>query len=373
MSKTRRTLLAIVSSAAIAACGGPDRGATYVHAFAEGERAEHAGRYDEAGARYEAAAGSANLPRDRDHARYLSALMLARAGNAHDAAARLHVIADASPPTEDSAEASYKLAELALTSGNEADGWRQMETFVLHFPGSGVAPRALRRILRHDEDTGDKRAALDHLRRLQPSLDKTDLGELVAYEIARRIGDLGDPAASRDALMAVATRWPYPYGALWDDALYHASELDESLGHYDQAVRDLEQMLVERETSHFVGTYNRPLYTPALVRIGVLYRDRLHDRPHARAAFHRLFSEFDTSPNRDDALWEEAQLFEDDGDKDDACARLRTLVSTFPDSRYVPCAAEQCAIPRDPKSASPKTCHPYIKRARYGQPRTASE
>jgi len=357
-----------------AACGGPSRGTGYERAFAEAERTENAGRYEAAAAMYDAAAAQAKLPRDRDHARYLAALMLARGGNARDAAARMRAIAEMSPPSEDSAEAGYKLADLTLSNGDEAEGWRRMEAFVARFPASGVAARAFRRIMRHDEETGGKRAALDHAKRLQPQLEATELGELVAYTIARYVGDLGDPAASRDALMAVAARWPYPKGALWDDSLYRASQLDEQLGRYEQAIADLERMLVERETSHFVGTYNRPLYTPALVRIGVLCRDRLHDRARARAAFHRLYTELENSVNRDDALWEEAMLWKDEGDTGTECSRLRTLVSQFPASRYVPCAAEECPdIRAAADTGAPKTCHPYIKRTRYGQERSPQD
>ena len=31
--------------------------------------------------------------------------------------------------------------------------------------------------------------------------------------------------------MAMAARWPYPDGSLWDDALFHARLIDEATGH----------------------------------------------------------------------------------------------------------------------------------------------
>jgi hypothetical protein len=98
-----------------------------------------------------------------------------------------------------------------------------------------------------------------------------------------------------------------------------------------------------------------------MLRIGALYRDRLHDRPKAREAFHRLYAEFEHSTARDDALWLEASLWRDDGNAHASCDRLALLVREFPDSRYVPCATKElCGIVRPEKSRAPKECHPYI-------------
>ena len=47
---------------------------------------------------------------------------------------------------------------------------------------------------------------------------------------------------------------------------------------------------------------------------------------------------------RDDALWQEALLWGEEGDTGTACERLETLVDHFPDSRYVPCAAARCPL-----------------------------
>jgi TolA-binding protein len=365
----RRAVLLAFAITAVA-CGQPTRGATYASSFAAGERAQGAGRYEEAAALYDRAADGAKVPRDQQHARYLAARMLSRAGNARDAAVRLRRIADATPPTEDSAAAAYHLTELTIATGHEAEGMQQLEAFILRFPSSGIARHALLRLIRHDSDTAGKQAALDHLRRLQPKLDATELGETVAYQIALAIGDLGDAAASRDALLAVARRWPYPRGDFWDNALFRASEIDERLGRYPEAIAHLEAMLAERETSDMLGTYQRPLYTPALLRIGALYRDRLHDRARARQAFHRVYTDFTSSVMRDDALYEEATLFQEEGNAPAACERLRTLTHDFPDSRYVPCATTQCSsIERPAQSRAPKDCRDYIKRApRLGTP-----
>jgi hypothetical protein len=122
-------------------------------------------------------------------------------------------------------------------------------------------------------------------------------------------------------------------------------------------------MLAQRESTIIVGTYERPMYVPAVLRVGALYRDRLHDDAAARQAFHRLYAEFANSTKRDDGLWLEAAVWRQDGDAATACRRLATLVQDFPDSRYVPCAVAECTgLERPARSAAPTTCHPYITR-----------
>jgi hypothetical protein len=185
----------------------------------------------------------------------------------------------------------------------------------------------------------------------------------VTYLDASNVEGLGDDRAARDAYGRIADRWPYPFGSFFDDALWHASLIDEKFGLYQAAIDDLERMLRERETTSIVGSYERAKFVPAMLRVGELYRDRLHDRTRARDAFHRLYTDFTHSTLRDRALWLEAALWREDGDVATACSRLGTLVGQLPDSRYVPCAIEQCpGLSRPRASTAPKECHEYIER-----------
>jgi hypothetical protein len=112
-----------------------------------------------------------------------------------------------------------------------------------------------------------------------------------------------------------------------------------------------------------MGSYERPRYIPAILKIAKIYEEKLNDRGKAREALHRLYAEFTTSTLRDDALWREAELWRKDGDTGKMCDRLDTLASDFPDSRYVPCAIDKCpSIKRSSKSKAPKTCHAYLLR-----------
>jgi tetratricopeptide (TPR) repeat protein len=363
-----RGAVAIAIAALALGCGGPDRGAKFPGAFDAAAKAESAGRFADAARLYDAAANEAKIPRDRDHTRYLAARALDRSGDRSGAATRLRAIAGASPAQEDSAAAAYAVADMEIAGGDD-DGWASLEQVARKFPASGVSRRAIDRVARHLDDTAGAKATYDHLVAIAPSLDATELGETVRYEMALRLVTLGQDKEARDAFLALATRWPYPRGAFWDDALYRASVLDEKLGDPRAAVADLERMLRERESSLALpllgdmGTYERPRFEPAMIRLCALYRDRLNDRAKARACFGRVYSDLTTSELRDDALWEQARLAREDGDASASCSALATLVRAFPDSRYVPCATATCpGLDRPKKSGAPATCHPYIGR-----------
>jgi hypothetical protein len=351
-------------AAPLGGCIGPDRGKDYVANYAAGEAAVGGGRFAEGASRFDDAAKGAKVRRDGEHARYLAARALASAGNHAGAALRLRAIADASPPLEDSASAAYAICEMQLASGDEA-GWSGLLDVARRFPSSGVGRPALRRLIAHEDEAQGARAALDYLEHLAPTFATTDLAETMAYEIALHLAGIGEDARARDAFVTMARHWRYPHGAFWDDGLYRASVLDEKLGRYEDAAALLVEMLGERESSWLLGTYERPRYEPGMIRLCALARDRLHDRPRARACFHRVYAELTTSELRDDALWEEARLFREDGDPSSSCDRLSTLIHAFADSRYVPCAVMACpSLARPDKSGAPLQCHPYIAQMR---------
>jgi TolA-binding protein len=370
MPRRPLTQLAVAVAALAAACA-PSRGHTYDQAFAAAQRAETAGRFAEASASYDAAARTAERDRDREEARYYAALMLLRAGDVNGGVARLEPIAAASPPEEESASAAFRIADVHIDHGDADRGWTEMAAIVTRFPSSGVAHPALHRVLSHTDQTKGKAASLAWLKTLEGGpVGDSEVGELVAYETALHMRDLGDHQGARDAFVAMAQRWPYPHGALFDDALYHASEEDERLGRYPDAVADLRMLLGEREVvgpfvafrpNNMFGSYQRPRMTPAQFRLAYLFAMRLGDRASARSALHAVYTDFLTSDRRPEALWLEAELWRDDGDASTSCDRLASLVHDFPDSRYVPCAHDACpSVSRPDKSDAPKECHAYL-------------
>ncbi len=368
MTATLRTA-ALVASLCLAGAGlgcAPSRGSAYEKSLGDADRAYHEGRFDAAADAFDAAARQAKVPRDGIHMRYEAALARARAGDVGRATKELHALADASPPNEYSADAAYKAADLSL-SRDPASGYAELEAMLLKFPESNMGRVALARLLRHDDESGPA-TTLAHLDALAPHFAKRSLEQDIVYEHAKRLAELGRTEEARDALLDVAARWPYPTGEYFDDSLYRASELEEKLGRPREAIAALERLLSFRESSVTIGTYERPRYVPALLRIAKLYEEKLGDREKAREALHRLYADFKTSTMRDDALWHEAALWDRDGKRDTACDRLATLTSDFPDSRYVPCATARCpSIKRPARSKAPTTCHAYLLRDGAGQ------
>ncbi|AKV03055.1 hypothetical protein AKJ09_09718 [Labilithrix luteola] len=360
---------ALLLAALVGGACAPNRGEAYEKSLAEARRAIHAGHFDQAATHFDEASKSARIPRDAVYTRYEAALAWARSGNVGRARSELHAIAQARPASEYSAQAAYKAAELTLGVDEEA-GYRELEQVIIDYPQSGVARVALGRILRHDEETGGEAAALARLERLAPRIVEPDkdpknvgITEAIVYERAKRLADQGKTVEARDAMLDVANRWPYPFGAYFDDALFRASELESKLGHPQKAIEHLERLLSHRESSSMLGTYERPRYSPAMFRIADIYENDLHDRGKTRETLHRFYKEFTTSPRRAEALWREADLWRKDGNTEVACDRLATLTKEFPDSRYVPCAPLDCPnLKRPEKSKAPKECHAYITR-----------
>jgi tetratricopeptide (TPR) repeat protein len=331
---------------------------------AQGERAESAGRYREAAARFDEAARVAEKPRDREHAAYLAAMVMLRAGDVADADRRLAPIATATPPGEHAAEAAWRRARFRIDTGSPEEARAAVLDVALRFPSSGVGRVALLRLLDLEDEAGGPAHTLDRIDALRAGpLGSSDLAELLEYQRALRVERTGRAAEARDALVACARSHPYPHGKLTDDALWRASEIDLSLGRIDAAIEDLAEMVRDLEHSHMTGSYVRPRFEDALFRIAVLQRDQKHDRAAARAAFRRVFDELPDSRLRDDAAWAEAELALADGDGGAACSRLSSLVSARPHSRYVPCATELCpSVERPKESRAPTECRDYIKR-----------
>jgi tetratricopeptide (TPR) repeat protein len=340
----------------VTACA-PGPNAAYRVAKGAGDRAYSSGRYDEAASAYASAQRAAGRPRDAAEALYLEASAHQRL-RAWDRARVVYERLIAEQPASHFAQrAKFDLADLAIESGHPEEGYESYRVLATANANHGLARRAMDRYLRHLESTGGDPVAW--LKTILPEIATTELDETARYALAGYLEAASDWQGARDAYVACAERHPYPKGALFDDALWHASELEEKLGRPQQAIQHLRSMLVVREASTLAGSYERPRFSPAQFRIAVLYRDTLGDHAAARREFHRLYAEHPTSILRDDALWEEAKLARDDGNAEDACALTTALTRDFPSSRYAPCARALC-----PTAASlVGHCHAYLVRS----------
>ena len=352
-------------AALLMACA-PTRPAGYVKARDAAESAYASGRFTDAARRWLDAAKSADTARDRSEARYRAATSYERADQP-DRARELYALL-AAGKSERAARATFALADLSLRSGDEAGGNAALEAAFRKYPSSGVANLALRRYFAALSEHGGEQAVLDYIARVEPELTHTDLAEQLLYERAKRLEAQGAIDKARDAYVAVADRFPYPYGAYWDDALFQGADCELKLGEPKRAIALLERMLAAREASHLSGSYERPRFADAAYRVAELYRDQTHDPEAARRAFHGVFLDYPTSTLRDDALWQEALLARHSGESA-ACAPLRLLVEQLPDSRYAPCAHEICS---QLTPIARRECAAYIEREVHPEPKPAS-
>jgi tetratricopeptide (TPR) repeat protein len=329
-------------------------GAGFLVAKGQGDRAYSSGRYEEAAGAYEEAGRRATRPRDRAEALYLEASAFARARSWQRARAVFGRLIAEIPASERAHRASFDLAELEIDAGNADRGFELLYAAMMKYPNDGLARRALERWLNRLEERNED--VLGWLRTALHRFDTTELDETVRYRLAGRLEASSELREARDAYVACAERHPYPSGGLFDDALWHASLIDEKLGRPEDAVADLRRMLAFREVSTFAGSYERPRFSPAQFRIAVLYRDKLRDHASARREFHQVYASHTTSVLRDDALWEEAKLAHADGDGAAACALVATLARDFHESRYAPCTQALCATVAPSQGA----CHAYL-------------
>lgn len=353
--------LALLSS--LAACS-PSRGDAYEQAFAKGQRAYHAGRYEEAAKAYEEAVTQAERIKDRDEALFLIWRMHERSGAYAEAKVALERLVKESPDGPRRGRAAFELANMEITHGDEEKGFTMLFEATVAYPTNGLARRSVKRLVERERERGGDEAVLAWTKGKAQALKGTEVEENVDYEAANALENLGRLEEARDRFVAISKAYPFPHGTLFDDSLFHASLIEEKLGRNEAAIELLRTMLATRETTDMKpGSYNRPRYAPAQMRIAVLYRDKLHDNAKARREFHRLYKDHDTSTLRDDALWEEARLASKDGDADDACSLVKQLRKDFPESRYARCARLLC--PELEMSKDERECPSYVESAMH--------
>jgi hypothetical protein len=343
VTSARRRTLGWVTAALLGGSGAlscaPRVDARFAEPARHAEQLHRQGRYREAAEAWLTAAHATNRAHDRDEAVYLASRSYERARDGARAEALLEGLARGRG--DRAGRAAFDHARLV----SERDPRRGEElrlAALRRHPHSGVAPHALRTYLAGVEARAGDAAALARCQALLRELSRTELDEALGYECAARSERLNDFAAARLGYLRTAERHPYPHGALWDDALAGAARCEERLGRPLAAVAMLERLVAEREHSVGVGSYERGRYAEARFRVAELYRDALGDEARARAEFHRVAREHETSLLGDDALFEAARLEARAGEPDAACATLGALAQRYPASRFVSCGSLVC-------------------------------
>jgi tetratricopeptide (TPR) repeat protein len=304
------------------------RGDKHLKTLAEAEAHQHAGRYEEAVAAYRVAAESAERRVDRDEALYRASRVLARMDRLPEAIALCDELAAAEPPARRTLRARLDGARYRLATGEEARAEADLLKLLLEHPDSGPGKSALRVLLsRHVEAAASHDQALAWIEQLAARVQDAPTAETLLNVKAEVLLSLGRRAEATQALEQQVERFPYPKGHRWDDALYRLADLAMDDGDPKRAIDYLERMIEVHESSHVIGSYTRPMFPKAALRIARIYRDELRDPDAALKAYGRVRSEFPKSLVADDALREEAELLLARGDRDGACSRLRELVA----------------------------------------------
>ena len=340
------------------ACGSPPP-AAYVQEAEQAQAARRRGDHEAAAQHYQRAATLADQPRDAEEARYRAADAYARAGDTVRAEALYEQLATQGPDTERAARADFALADLWRKTGRETEGEARLLAAIHRHPNSGLARLALTEHLDYLREHGGSEQVLNFLGSEANALAASELGETIAYRRARELDVAERTAEARDAYLACATRFPYPTGAYWDDALFRAAEKELSLGAPQKAIQHLERMLVEQESAVMTGSYERGRYAEAQLKIAEIWRDALQDPGRARRELRKVWEHHRTSRLVDDALFQEALLAHRSGDDAGACAPLAIIAKQLPDSRYAACAHLLCPT----LAATRNDCRDYIKHA----------
>lgn len=318
-----------LASLALCACTptlSQPRGDAHLEAMAHGTRAYHHGRFDEATLAYASAAETAERRVDRDEALYRQAKTLQRLGRDADALVLFDQIAAGVPPSRRTGRALYDAGRVRLRLHDEVHALENFQGVVVRFPDHGVSSRALVRVLALMPAGAERDAWLELA---LSSVGTRDIGDDILNAQASIALERGDRARARERLERIVDEHPYPVGQRWDDALWRLADMDEAEQQPAAAVAHLERMLASLETTTTPGSYTLPRFPAAMLRLGILYRDALHDRDRAIATFDRLVSELRFSTLRDDALYEKAATQLEVGDVERACTTLEGLVGEF--------------------------------------------
>lgn len=338
-------LLAMLIALVMLGCG-PAQGDAYLMPFRKAQRAYHAGRYEEAIALFEEASTQAARIKDRDEAMFMQARMYRKLERWDDARGVYRKLIETSPDGPRSARAVYEYAGLEIEHGEAQEGWRLLHDALDRYPNHGSARRTLPEYVKHVQElvsAGESApgSVEELLRGWMRKHAGTDIEQQLKYLYAEVLEQAGNLEEARDQYLATGREHPYPKGSLTDDALLRASRVAERLGRFQQAVDHLRELLATREDATG-GSYERPRFPEAQMRIAQLYRDKLDDLASARREFRKVYEHHTTSVLADDAMWQESLLAVKQGDAAGACDIARDFAGRFPESRYRPCLKELC-------------------------------
>ncbi|HTJ42458.1 MAG TPA: tetratricopeptide repeat protein [Kofleriaceae bacterium] len=345
----------------IVACSAP----APLPELARAERAERAGRTDEALAQYRAAQKTCTGIKGERRRREIcgqalvgEASLLADSGRTDEAIRAFAAIperAGGDPPP--SAQGLFRAGQLALERAEAktppddrevAQAWNLLWRTVTEYPDEAFAGDAIELLVR-DGRGRDARALYDELGKLGGALDDTKVADNLLWAMADLAEhELHDPAAARALYDRIDE--DHKDSGLRDDAYWRAANLSRAIGDPQGAVTRLRTFLATREVAFGAGSYFSIWLDDAQLLLGQILRDDLHDNAGAATAFRQLPELYPASILRDDALIELAETLAASGDAKGACDALAKLKHDWPDSKFL--------TERAPAVANKAACKP---------------
>ena len=320
----------------------------YVIEVTRAARDERANRYGEASEGYERAAGSTADPAVARTAAYRAALAADQAGDGERALRLYLALADESPGTQEAGRALYDAGRLAERSGrvDEAIGhWRRL---LREEPGSPMAEVAVRRLYQAFEERGELPAFGELVGEELGRGEERDVDLVSALRLygGRGLAALGRPGEAQAELERGLERCTYPYCVFWDDLPWEGARIAREAGDARGAIEWIDRLLFWKEECWFFnGSFYSAYFDDAQRLKAELLRDELDDPAGAAAAFLELEG-FTDSVQRDDGLFEAAELFLGRlGESERGCALLRELLEEYPDSNRRRAAEERLGRP----------------------------
>lgn len=291
------------------------------------------------------AAHVAETEADRQEALFRRAALLRKTGDENGYWSIIQALADSPGPRQ--ARAAYELARRAFETEPDR-GSLELEQVVVRFQSSAHAESALNRLT--SVLPLDARNRL--LTRLQPLIRDQNLHEYVLILLARNAEQRGDRPRALQLYTQASSRYPYPKGQYWDEAMLRRAVLLAEAGDRAAALQLLTYMLSHQETPLLFGSYTRRYAVARILSARLLLE---HDWQGAYDKLLQLASVDEESRLADDAVWAAALLAKEHADVQQACAAASALGTHHPDSRYASCLGFVC-----PRHQLTQTCRSYV-------------
>lgn len=231
----------------------------------------------------------------------------------------------------DAGRAMLHAAELRRT--DDIVQWRALlEGVITTFPDTLAADDALTALRRSYDDVSDGMGQVDHLARLFVSLRDSEIGDNLAYWVARVVDERLADCPEAIELYAVVIQ-NYHRSALVDDSTWRTALCLRDLGRIDAEYAILADFFAAREVSFVMADYESDYYRPALRRMAEIHEER-QQWAEAVGIWELYLDKYPLTLRFDDTLYHIMELHQRAGDRDAMEHVQRRLERDWPDSRF---------------------------------------